>query len=661
MLVLFVLMGVTAVAVDYTTNIRRNAERGATYQTALSIGDGALDVLFYNWRATCRNPGVPATNAFNTIATPAPFFSPVPTPPGGFVKRGTGYDPNSDSDFDGRYTISNYKVIAVDAEYNKLPNTASTPEPQLGQISGPVSSVPANSDLSVTYNYIASADVTLSALGHQVTNQRAGGNVVAHVRRVFQKQQLSPWNWAIFYADDLEIHPGPKLTITGWVHTNANLYTAHNSLTFADKVTYSGNWYRGFMPGDGAHNSETPSPPNYPSNLPPTQIPAQQPFGIDTSVFNPNDNNQNNDSYHELIDPPAGNPLPSKNPNSQYYDPLVDGQGNWIRYYDQAAVIIQVVDNPSNTTPGWDGVNGHDLVKLYVVNPDTAQLTPISSTSPNNNGYKDLYNMFANSGAITTNQSIQDNRENATVKVASLDVSKIISTDDSTPTYNDGNKAPFTSNPVVYMYDASATPSARRAIRVTGGSVIPTAGLTVASPNPVYVQGDFNTGGTGSTVPSNNPSNLNGDGTYKDASNPPDPQVPGYTRAPSSIVADAVNILSNSWQDSNSGSMPAASPTTVNTAIISGNVQTNAKGDSAYSGGAENFPRFLENWGNKTFTYYGSMVQLYQSQQATGVWGKPNVYGAPTRAWYFDSSFKTNPPPGSVMIYNYIKGRWSVF
>src|SRR5438477_4381098 len=50
-----------------------------------------------------------------------------------------------------------------------------------------------------------------------------------------------------------------------------------------------------------------------------------------------------------------------------------------------------------------------------------------------------------------------------------------------------------------------------------------------------------------------------------------------------------------------------ASNTTVNAAIISGIVPTAAAGgDGSYSGGAENFPRFLENWSNATLIYYGS-------------------------------------------------------
>ena len=40
--------------------------------------------------------------------------------------------------------------------------------------------------------------------------------------------------------------------------------------------------------------------------------------------------------------------------------------------------------------------------------------------------------------------------------------------------------------------------------------------------------------------------------------------------------------------------------------------------------------------------------------------GKANVYSPPTRQWYFDTNFKTKPPPGSLMVYSYVKGRWYV-
>jgi hypothetical protein len=616
---LAILMAIVAVAVYCTTTVNRLTQRTTTLQNALAVGDSAIEVMFNNWRSTCRSAPttVFTTNDFSAMPTPSPFPNMASS---NFVKRGTSYNPAND-EFDGTYTISNYKVVGVDAEYQAVANSSATPEPQLGQVSGNVSSV--SPTTSATYNYIASADVTLNAPFGSSTQRQ----VVAKVRRVFSKQQLSPWNFAIFYVDPLEIHPGPLFTVTGWVHTNSDLYTGHNTLTFADKVTYGSDWFVSFMPGDAQH-PETPQAPNYPNSLPPARDQALQPFGLDsTSIFNTSDSNPNNDSYHELIQPPVAG----------YSDPLA-GQRLW----DQASVIIRI-NSDNSVSIGY---------------PDSTNNYAFQSVSSSDW----RYTMF--NSAVSTNQTIQDNREGASMRIATLDLSLIESSDTS------GNGVKYKSsnfNGIVYIYDASATSSARRGIRLQNGTKIPfgptsgMSGITVASNNPVYLQGDFNTGGTGSTVPSNNSSNLNSDGTYINPSNPPSSSASGYTRAPCSIIADAVNLLSNQWNDANSGTLPAASATTFNTAIIAGIVPTAAVGgDGSYSGGAENFPRFLENWTNKTLTYYGSMVELYKSQQSIGEWGKANVYVPPTREWYFDTNFRTNPPPGSLMVYSYIKGRWYV-
>ena len=67
---------------------------------------------------------------------------------------------------------------------------------------------------------------------------------------------------------------------------------------------------------------------------------------------------------------------------------------------------------------------------------------------------------------------------------------------------------------------------------------------------------------------------------------------------PASLVADAITILSDAWSDANSQSAcrpGGATSTTVNAAFLTGAVETTL---GHYSGGMENFPRFLENWGS---------------------------------------------------------------
>ena len=77
------------------------------------------------------------------------------------------------------------------------------------------------------------------------------------------------------------------------------------------------------------------------------------------------------------------------------------------------------------------------------------------------------------------------------------------------------------------------------------------------------------------------------------------------------------------------------------------------------SGGAHNFPRFLEDWSGKNFTYHGSMSQLYKSEHFTAPYGNGNVYSPPNRMWYFDTRLLTHPIPGNLRATNYVRGRWS--
>jgi hypothetical protein len=123
---------------------------------------------------------------------------------------------------------------------------------------------------------------------------------------------------------------------------------------------------------------------------------------------------------------------------------------------------------------------------------------------------------------------------------------------------------------------------------------------------------------------------------------------------PASVIADAITLLSNSWNDSNSSaglSSRIASNTTVNAALVAGNV---ASDGSHYSGGGENFVRFLEDWSSKTFTYYGSMICPYASTQGAGFWGSGNVYLPPTQNWFFDTKLSVDSSGNPVSVPGYV-------
>lgn len=566
LLVSLSVMAVTAIiiagALALTQGIARNANRSQVRTTTTQMGLGAIDMAFASWREIARrNWGRAPTTAELTAIRQA-------------VVNDFGSEPG--------YTISNVSVSAVTPQL-ALVNGTDAPEPA----SGP-------SDATTSYFYLATADVTANCLG---------GPVTTRVRRLFEKQIISPWNYAVFYDGDLEIHPGPSQVITGWVHSNAVLYTGHASLTFGSKVTDVGGWSIGFMPGDGQHPGETPLSPTYQADIPPAKDVNHQPFGIDPwAVFAPRYADGSNDGWLELI----------KRPGSGTVDPQPDA-----RYYTQADIHILV--------------NGSNTVTLTDINGGV-----INSSSTGKNGQ--LFSAF--NSAITTNTTIQDNREGTTVRLVTLDVSRITAA---------VNNATLAFNGIVYIADTSAGSaggSPKRGVKIINAASIPNGGLSIISENPVYIRGNVNTGAT------NPPSNTVPDPTR--------PMGSGYTWQPTLIAGDAINLLSNAWNDANSTQSTSgrvATNTTVNAALLGGIVPTGTVGTN-YSGGAENFPRFLEDWNGVYLTYYGSMVCLYDSDQGTGIWGKSNVYVPPTRRWYFDTALRQKPPPGKLTTVNYLKDRW---
>jgi hypothetical protein len=218
-------------------------------------------------------------------------------------------------------------------------------------------------------------------------------------------------------------------------------------------------------------------------------------------------------------------------------------------------------------------------------------------------------------------------------------------------------------NPTVntlYVVDKRTTSTSsgnEPGVRLVNGATLPNGGLTVATPNPLYVQGNYNASGVSAAVGTTDTSNTK----------------------PAALIADAITILSTSWTrstgigsytatsgtyDQMSGSNTSYRPagdTAVNAAFMAGIVPTSSS--TGYSGGVENFPRFLENWSSRTFTYNGSMIVMFPSQIATAPWsGTGTYYNPPTRKWNFDMNF-TDPnklPPNTPAVRTIVRGQWSI-
>jgi Tfp pilus assembly protein PilX len=185
---------------------------------------------------------------------------------------------------------------------------------------------------------------------------------------------------------------------------------------------------------------------------------------------------------------------------------------------------------------------------------------------------------------------------------------------------------------------------ARRVLKLVDGSLgnLPMPGFTVASENPVYVQGDYNSKSS-DTVWNTTPVDM--------------------THSNAAVIADALTVLSNSWTDLNSMQNPSTlsnrnrSVTYYRMAIAAGKNMnfprssvsgSSVPADFGTDGGLHNFLRMLEQ--GSTVNYRGSLVSLYYSEYATGTFKCCTlVYGAPTRNFSFDLDFldPTKLPPGT--------------
>jgi hypothetical protein len=208
---------------------------------------------------------------------------------------------------------------------------------------------------------------------------------------------------------------------------------------------------------------------------------------------------------------------------------------------------------------------------------------------------------------------------------------------------------------VVYSHTQEARQNSpvyfRRALKLVDGATLNlgnscgavVCGLTVASENPVYIQGDYNA--------------------------PPDGSWSGPSVA-AAVAADAVTLLSDNWNDVNSFMYPyalgtandrVAVQTAYRVALIAGKgipfgqiAGACACNDFGTDGGVHNFLRFLETWSGVNGYYYGSMVSFYFNRQGVGTYKNSGyVYSPPVRHYSFDTNFTLGPsylPPRTPVL-----------
>lgn len=439
---------------------------------------------------------------------------------------------------------------------------------------------------------------------------RSGGALVT-MRKHIELQQVPIFQFLSFYGNDMEVLPGPDMTLAGRVHTNENMYLgAGASLTLdSNYVKSAGKVFRK-RKDDNSVPAGWIKIKNKATNVltllqSKANLQAQgvgSTFGMDSSFTGWEVNGDNLfNSYGEMPPFPVqaatqfGGTLGSgdmgvprlQHPNIGALDAFVAAPYGGDYVQTTPGVFVATTPGQGTHAKGYYHSNAGLVIKdNQVFQTDGTNITALMP-----------------SGFLAT-KTMWDARENKTVTLTQLNLNKLKDMDGNAATVDPSPY--FPANGLLYATRSDCTTTTGSGIVLSGGSEL-NAGLTVVSPAPVYVHGNFNT----------------------------------VNKKAAAVISDACHLLSGAWNWTNSSSsgLKTANSTTYNMAILAGNRNTSG---SQYSGGFENFPRFHENWTGKNCTIKGSFVCLGTSKIHVGNW----VYGgshyqAPTRIWSYESSFDT--------------------
>jgi hypothetical protein len=407
----------------------------------------------------------------------------------------------------------------------------------------------------------------------------------AAVQQDFQLASIPIFQFAIFYNTDIELNGAATLHVRGRVHGNANLFTGSSANQYFDEdVTTSGIISNGMRYGWATNG---------------TVYYYDTHTGGHSQMTLPIGTNNTAAAVREVLQVPPG------------AEDINSAMGRE-RYYNKAELVIQVTD--TNVSVGWK-------------QPYASSLTSIP--------------WLATTNFVSTNKFFTDQRESKTILTTEIDIGKFI-----TWSGTNGSITSTLGGPpnLIYVKDSRTWNSTKMpGVRLVNGRTLPSRGLSVATPNPLYTKGHFNQPNDSYLGQTNTGNTL-----------------------PASLVSDAYTLLSANFTDgasSGSYSSRVAADTTVVAAIVAGNVVSTGSpsGSTGYSGGANNLPRLLEAWSGHTYTLNGSLVCLYNSAMATAPFQNPGAYySAPTRNINFDPNFldSTRLPPGTPAVKALVRGKW---
>lgn len=692
-LVLGLIMGlITMSLIQFGYQKRRETARLVIYNAELNAAENAIERFVAQIRFASMNRVPQAWNTEGGMA--------------GFIEEGVGQV--ADTRFNVGFAIEPIVEASTDG-LTLIDDTIIAQIPELVQWRDYF----LNLD---SYRIVAGALAYTEASGLALANQFSQREGI-YVSRTVNFYLVPLLNYAIFYQNDLELDAGQRMDIFGKVHTNGNWYlTTSSSAHYHDFVTVAGNFYGGIYhpldtrrtwsgrddvfiadrvgstPGSAAAsttrlksngisiNNGWLSSVNYNGQPGNPNAWTPNPDWVDDARSMYNGILRDRSHGVETVRLPIGE---DTDPAVLLQPPVTSGTGadtelereSKLAY--QASLIIETralfgTSNPvndSDSVASWSFDNASS-VSNYL---RSYQLVPDSSAP---GGFReeafDLTYYLAGDDPTTQpprtfveHVRIWNGREEKFVDMVDIDMERFqeyLQSDTVTASggakFNmTGNANPNAESAMLYVHASPDTVAAghQPAARIRNASDLsgilaesglnPSHGMSIATNAPLYTLGDVNSGASLA------------DG-----------------RIPLMLMGDSINILSNSFSDThylenasgNGARRNASSATTTNAVFVSGNVPTRP---NQYSGGGENFFRYIESWGgSRTHNFRGSMLNLFESQIATAPWDKntgqsasSGYYDPPRRNWGWDPEFAAgNTPPGMPTSTEYSMGQWQM-